>query len=57
MNKDIVLKWFERYPKLETFIGAGTISLKMARDTGSGQVFHVRDVFRACNCRSSYFKW
>lgn len=32
MNKDVVLKWFERYPKLETFIGAGTISLKMARE-------------------------
>ena len=32
LNKEIVLKWFEKYPKLETFIGAGTISLKMARE-------------------------
>ena len=32
LNKVIVLKWFEKYPKLETFIGAGTISLKMARE-------------------------
>lgn len=32
LNIQVVLKWFERYPKLETFIGAGTISLKMARE-------------------------
>lgn len=32
MDNKVVIKWFERYPKLETFIGAGTISLKMARE-------------------------
>ena len=31
-DEEVVLKWFEKYPKLETFIGAGTISLKMARE-------------------------
>lgn len=31
MNELIVLKWFEKYPKLEAFICAGTISLKAAR--------------------------
>ena len=32
LDKAVVTKWFERYPKLETIIGAGTISLKMARE-------------------------
>lgn len=32
LDKEIVLKYFEKYPKFETFIGAGTISLKMARE-------------------------
>lgn len=32
LNTDVVLKWFDKYPKLETFIGAGTISLKLARE-------------------------
>lgn len=32
LNTDVVLKWFNKYPKLETFIGAGTISLKLARE-------------------------
>lgn len=31
-DEEVVLKWFNKYPKLETFIGAGTISLKMARE-------------------------
>ena len=31
-DASVVLRWFGRYPKLETFIGAGTISLKMARE-------------------------
>ena len=32
MDREVVLKWFDRYPDLEKFIGAGTISLKMARE-------------------------
>ena len=32
LDKAVVTKWFERYPKLETIIGGGTISLKMARE-------------------------
>lgn len=32
LNKEVVLKYFAKYPKFETFIGAGTISLKMARE-------------------------
>ena len=32
LDKDVVVKWFEKFPKLETIIGAGTISLKMARE-------------------------
>lgn len=32
MDKAIVDKWLDRYPKLGTFIAAGTISLKMARE-------------------------
>lgn len=32
MNVLEVVKIFEKHPKLETFIGAGTISLKMARE-------------------------
>ena len=31
MDEKVVLGWFQKYPKLETFIGAGNISLKMAR--------------------------
>lgn len=31
MDRAVVLKWFNKYPELETFIGAGTISLKAAR--------------------------
>ena len=32
MDTEVVYKWFRKYPKLEVFIGAGTISLKMARE-------------------------
>lgn len=32
LDKDAIVKWFEKFPKLETIIGAGTISLKMARE-------------------------
>lgn len=32
MNKALVERYFQRYPKLEIFICAGTVSLKMARE-------------------------
>lgn len=32
LDTEVVDKWFGRYPKLETFIAAGTISLKVARE-------------------------
>lgn len=32
LNKSVVLKYFEKFPNFETFIGAGTISLKMSRE-------------------------
>jgi hypothetical protein len=45
LNKNIVLKWFEKYPKLETFIGAGTISLKMAREILEVDRYFMYDMF------------
>ena len=45
MNKKVVDKWFERYPKLETFIGAGTISLKMARKILDVDRYFMFDLF------------
>lgn len=45
MNKKVVDKWFERYPKLETFIGAGTISLKMARKILDVDRYFMFDIF------------
>lgn len=45
LNKVVVLKWFEKYPKLETFIGAGTISLKMAREILDVDRYFMYDMF------------
>ena len=45
LDRVIVLKWFERYPKLETFIGAGTISLKMAREILDVDRYFMYDMF------------
>ena len=45
LNKVIVLKWFAKYPKLETFIGAGTISLKMAREILDVDRYFMYDMF------------
>lgn len=45
LNKVIVLKWFDKYPKLETFIGAGTISLKMAREILDVDRYFMYDMF------------
>ena len=32
MDIQVVEKWLAKYPKLENFMDAGTISLKMARE-------------------------
>lgn len=45
LDKAVVLKWFERYPKFETFIGAGTISLKMAREILNVDRYFMYDIF------------
>jgi hypothetical protein len=45
MDREIVEKWFERYPKLETFIGAGTISLKMARQILEVDRYFMYDMY------------
>ena len=42
----IVLKWFERYPKLENFIDAGTISLKMAREILDVDRYFMYDIYK-----------
>ena len=44
-DQQIVLKWFERYPKFETFIGAGTISLKRAREILDIDRYFMYDIF------------
>lgn len=44
-DKEVVLKWFNKYPKLETFIGAGTISLKMAREILDVDRYYMYDMY------------
>lgn len=46
LDTKIVLKWFERYPKLENFIDAGTISLKMAREILDVDRYFMYDIFK-----------
>ena len=41
-----VLKWFEKYPKLENFIDAGTISLKMAREILAVDRYFMFDIYK-----------
>lgn len=45
MKVEVVEKWFGRYPKLETFIIAGTISLKMAREILEVDRYFMYDMF------------
>lgn len=45
LNEKVVLKYFEKYPKFETFIGAGTISLKMAREILDIDRYLMYDIF------------
>ena len=46
LDEQVVLKWFERYPKLEIFIDAGTISLKMAREILDVDRYFMYDMFK-----------
>lgn len=46
MDREVVLKWFDRYPDLEKFIGAGTISLKMAREILDVDRYFMYDMFK-----------
>ena len=46
LDVDIVLKWFDRYPKLENFIDAGTISLKMAREILDVDRYFMYDMYK-----------
>ena len=46
LDEKILLKWFEKYPKLENFIDAGTISLKMAREILDVDRYFMYDMFK-----------
>lgn len=45
LDVKVVLKWLNKYPKLETFIGAGTISLKMAREIIGVDRWYMYDMY------------
>ena len=45
MDRATVDKWFQRQPKLETFIAAGTVSLKMAREILGVDRYFMYDVY------------
>ena len=46
MDVKVVDKWLSRYPKLENFIAAGTISLKMAREILEVDRYFMYDVYK-----------
>lgn len=46
MDIGIVEKWLDRYPKLENFMDAGTISLKMAREILDVDRYFMYDMFK-----------
>ena len=46
MDITVVEKWFEKYPKLENFMDAGTISLKMAREILDVDRYFMYDMFK-----------
>lgn len=63
MDEKVVLKWFEKYPKLEDFIAAGTISLKAAREILEVDRYFMFDIYKellACGavkgCGSNSFR-
>ena len=45
LDKAAVEKWFNRYPKLEAFICAGTVSLKMSRDLLLIDRYEMYDIY------------
>ena len=45
MNKQVVDKWLSRYPKLEVFIGSGTVSLKAAREILCIDRYEMYDIY------------
>lgn len=45
LNQEVVNKWFNRYPKLENFICAGTVSLKTARDILMVDRYEMYDIY------------
>ena len=46
INTEIIDKWFSKYPDLEKFIAAGTISLKMAREILDIDRYFMYDIFK-----------
>lgn len=46
MDTVVVEKWLNRYPKLENFMDAGTISLKMAREILDVDRYFMYDMFK-----------
>jgi hypothetical protein len=46
VNVQVVEKWITRYPKLENFMDAGTISLKMAREILDVDRYFMYDMFK-----------
>ena len=46
MDVQVVEKWLTKYPKLENFMDAGTISLKMAREILDVDRYFMYDMFK-----------
>lgn len=46
MDVKVVDKWLERYPAMENFMDAGTISLKMAREIIDVDRWFMDDIFK-----------
>lgn len=46
VDKEVVVRWLERFPELETFMGAGTISLKLAREILGVDRYFMNDIFK-----------
>ena len=46
MDVKVVEKWLDKYPKLEHFMDAGTISLKMAREILEVDRWFMYDMFK-----------
>lgn len=46
MDVQVVEKWLKKYPKLENFMDAGTISLKMAREILDVDRYFMYDMFK-----------